>query len=117
MAQPDYGLDAPQLVKKFAIRGSLLIAFAVVLYFVNRNTSPATTAALASMLLSLGMTSVIIAAVMVWSSRTAKLEVRDRILDSLPWRGDEKVLDVGCGRGLLLIGAAKRLKTGKATGI
>ena len=117
MAQPDYGLDAPQLVKKFAIRGSLLVAFAVVLYFVNRNTSPATAAALASMLVSLGMTSVIIAAVMVWSSRAAKLQVRDRILDSLPWRGDEKVLDVGCGRGLLLIGAAKRLKTGKATGV
>jgi ubiquinone/menaquinone biosynthesis C-methylase UbiE len=35
----------------------------------------------------------------------------------VPWRGDEAVLDVGCGRGLLLIGAAKRLTTGKATGI
>ena len=46
-----------------------------------------------------------------------QLKVRDRILDSLPWRGDEQVLDVGCGRGLLLIGAAKRLKTGKATGV
>jgi arsenite methyltransferase len=31
--------------------------------------------------------------------------------------GNEKVLDLGCGRGLLLIGAAKRLTTGKATGI
>jgi arsenite methyltransferase len=27
------------------------------------------------------------------------------------------VLDVGCGRGLLLIGAAKRLTTGKAVGV
>ena len=38
---------------------------------------------------------------------------------SIRWHltGDEKVLDVGCGRGLLLIGAAKRLKSGKATGI
>ena len=31
--------------------------------------------------------------------------------------GDERVLDVGCGRGLMLIGAAKRLTTGRATGI
>ena len=31
--------------------------------------------------------------------------------------GGEKVLDVGCGRGLMLIGAAKRLKSGKATGV
>ncbi len=54
---------------------------------------------------------------MVWSSRVAKLKLRDRLLDSLALKGDEKILDVGCGRGLLLIGAAKRLKTGKATGI
>jgi SAM-dependent methyltransferase len=34
------------------------------------------------------------------------------------WRGDEQVLDVGCGRGLLLAGAAKLLSGGgKATGI
>jgi ubiquinone/menaquinone biosynthesis C-methylase UbiE len=35
----------------------------------------------------------------------------------LPWRGDDKVLDVGCGRGLLLIGVARRLTTGKAVGV
>jgi ribonucleotide reductase alpha subunit len=39
------------------------------------------------------------------------------VLDSLKLRGDETVLDVGCGRGLLLIGAAKRLTTGKAVGV
>jgi ubiquinone/menaquinone biosynthesis C-methylase UbiE len=54
---------------------------------------------------------------MVWSSRVAKLQLRDRLLDSLALKGEEKVLDVGCGRGLLVIGAAKRLKSGKATGI
>jgi cyclopropane fatty-acyl-phospholipid synthase-like methyltransferase len=32
-------------------------------------------------------------------------------------RGDETVLDVGYGRGLHLIGAAKRLTTGKAPGV
>jgi len=53
----------------------------------------------------------------MWSSRVAKLRLRDRMLDSLSLKGDEKVLDVGCGRGLLAIGAAKRLKSGKVTGI
>jgi ubiquinone/menaquinone biosynthesis C-methylase UbiE len=34
------------------------------------------------------------------------------------WSGGEQVLDVGCGRGLLLAGAAKRLNAGgHATGI
>jgi arsenite methyltransferase len=54
---------------------------------------------------------------MVWSSRITKPKVIRRILDSIPWRGDESVLDVGCGRGLFLIAAAKRLKNGKATGV
>jgi ubiquinone/menaquinone biosynthesis C-methylase UbiE len=43
--------------------------------------------------------------------------VRDKLLNSISWQGDEKVLDVGCGHGLMLIGAAKRLRDGKATGI
>jgi arsenite methyltransferase len=39
------------------------------------------------------------------------------LMDGLRLRGDESVLDVGCGRGLLLIGAARRLPRGKAVGI
>jgi arsenite methyltransferase len=117
MPQADYGLDAPKLVRRFALRGGFLIAFAVVLYFANRNTSPGTAQALASILTCIGLGFWVTAAIMVWSSRAAKLKVRDRMLDGFSWRGDETVLDVGCGRGLLLIGAAKRLKTGKATGV
>ena len=117
MPQADYGLDAPKLVRRFALRGGFLIAFAVVLYFVNRTTSPGTAQALASIVACIGLGFLITAAVMIWSSRVAKLKVRDRMLDGISWRGDETVLDVGCGRGLLLIGAAKRLKTGKATGV
>src|SRR5688500_12261921 len=40
-----------------------------------------------------------------------------QIFDSIALGGDEKVLDVGCGSGILLNGAAMRLTTGKATGI
>ena len=43
--------------------------------------------------------------------------IRKQIFDSLALRGDEKVLDVGCGSGILLNGAAMRLTTGRATGI
>jgi len=35
----------------------------------------------------------------------------------LTWKGNERVLDIGTGRGLLMIGAAKRLTTGKSSGI
>ena len=117
MPQIDYGIDSPKLVKRFAVRGGMLMAFAILLYFSNRNTNPAAATSLGSIVLTIGLVFLIIAAFMIWSSRVAKLKLRDRILDSIAWRGDESVLDVGCGRGLLLIGAAKRLKTGKVTGV
>lgn len=117
MPKPDYGLDAPKLVRRFAVRGALFIAFAGILYYSNRTTSPGAAAAIAAMLLAVGVTFLMIAVIMVWSSRVTKPKVINRILDSIPWRGDESVLDVGCGRGLFLISAAKRLKSGKATGV
>ena len=46
-----------------------------------------------------------------------KRRIRDLILDMVDWRGDERVLDVGTGRGLLAIGAAKRLTSGHVTAI
>jgi SAM-dependent methyltransferase len=58
-----------------------------------------------------------LAGFMTWGSKVGKLRERDRFLGALPWRGDETVLDVGCGRGLLVIGAARRLTTGKAVGV
>ena len=54
---------------------------------------------------------------MVWSSKIGKKREVEKLLDTYRWRGDETVLDVGPGRGLLLISAAKRLTTGKAIGV
>jgi len=54
---------------------------------------------------------------MLFYSKVGKLGLRERLLDKIPWRGDERVLDIGCGRGLLTVGAAHRLSTGKAVGV
>jgi ubiquinone/menaquinone biosynthesis C-methylase UbiE len=56
-------------------------------------------------------------AYMLWASLVVKVRGRDEILDLITWTGHEQVLDVGCGRGLLLVGAARRLTTGKAIGV
>jgi SAM-dependent methyltransferase len=58
-----------------------------------------------------------IAGGMLWYSKNGKMRLRERLRELIPWRGDESVLDVGCGRGLWLVGAARLLTTGKATGV
>jgi SAM-dependent methyltransferase len=46
-----------------------------------------------------------------------KFAVWEEELDCLRLTGTERVLDVGCGRGVVLIAVARRLTTGRATGV
>lgn len=54
---------------------------------------------------------------MLYYSKIGKLTLRERLFDKIPWRGNEIVLDVGCGRGLVAMGAARRLSTGRVVGV
>jgi arsenite methyltransferase len=117
---PDYGLDAPAVV-----RNLLLCGTAGLLLFTSKAAGlwPATIVIgpvrleLADMGLFAGMGCLAMGFWMIWSSKFGKIRRRERLLDHLSWTGREKVLDVGCGRGLMLVGAAKRLTSGTATGI
>jgi arsenite methyltransferase len=53
----------------------------------------------------------------IYATRRGKFVVWDRILDGLGLQGDETVLDLGCGRGAVLLAAAKRLPRGRAIGV
>jgi arsenite methyltransferase len=66
---------------------------------------------------STGTACLVEGALMVWYARAGKFIHRDRMLALHPWRGDEQTLDVGTGRGLLLVGAAKCAPRGRAVGI
>lgn len=46
-----------------------------------------------------------------------KLRIWERELDLAGLTGDEDLLDMGCGRGMVLIEAARRLRAGRAVGI
>ncbi len=113
----DYGIDAPKMVRHMFRRGVIVFLLGAAIWFMNRSSAPGPGFWLFCVLAIIGLAFVGTALFMRWSSQVGKLRVRDEILDALPWRGDEKVLDAGCGRGLLLIGAAKRIsKPGRATG-
>jgi arsenite methyltransferase len=114
---PDYGLDAPILLKRMFTRAAWTIAIGVALFLINRSEYPGTSVKLLVVFAVIGAGFLAAGGWMIWSSRTGKLQLRDRLIDSLELKGDEKVLDAGCGRGLMVIAAARRLKTGKATGV
>jgi methylase of polypeptide subunit release factors len=57
------------------------------------------------------------AGVYLHTTLRGKLRIWERELDRIRLTGDEQLLDLGCGRGAVLIAAARRLPTGRAVGV
>ncbi|QIS14607.1 class I SAM-dependent methyltransferase [Nocardia arthritidis] len=53
----------------------------------------------------------------LYATRRGKFQVWSELLDRLALRGDERVLDLGPGRGAVLLAVARRLSTGRVVGI
>lgn len=104
--RPDYGLDSPRIVATLFVGGVLLGCVAVVVSSAWRWAA-----------LGFAIYFLLGAFGMLLYSKKGKLAVRKRLLDRIPWRGDERVLDVGCGRGLLTVAAAHRVPRGSVVGI
>jgi SAM-dependent methyltransferase len=115
-ARADYGLDAPGVVRNLFLvgAGGLLLGGTAAFGLWSGGVGPVN---LTGMFLGCGVSFTLTGLGMVWNSTRGKVREREGLLDHVPWTGAEQVLDVGCGRGLLLVGAAKRLTTGRATGI
>ncbi|GAC1646628.1 MAG: class I SAM-dependent methyltransferase [Acidobacteriaceae bacterium] len=116
MAEPaDYGIDAPGVIRNLALVGiALLIVVAV--------TPPSVKLGpiiflFHPMFVGTAILCIVEAVLMVLYAKRGKFIHRDKMMEMVDWRGDEKVLDVGTGRGLLLVAAARRLTNGRAVGI
>src|SRR6516225_3068973 len=53
----------------------------------------------------------------LYTTLRGKFVVWAELLDQLNLRGDERILDLGCGRGAVLLMAAQHLTTGRAVGV
>jgi ubiquinone/menaquinone biosynthesis C-methylase UbiE len=53
----------------------------------------------------------------LYTTLRGKFVVWSELLDRLGLRGDERILDLGCGRGAVLLMAAQHLTTGRAVGV
>jgi SAM-dependent methyltransferase len=113
--RPNYGVDAPAVIRNMflgSITALVLSFFVPPILHLGDNVIK-----LQNSLRWFGGWFLFFALYMLLYVKVGKFFHRDFMLSLHPWRGDEHVLDVGCGRGLLLAAAAKRLTTGHATGI
>jgi len=98
-----YGIDAPFWVAFLAVMAVASLGLAI----------------LSGRVLSLlpGLFGLIVVAIFLHATLRGKFAVWSDLLDTLGLRGDERILDLGCGRGAVLLMAAQRLTTGRAVGV
>lgn len=115
---PDYAFHMPKPLTYPLPVGISSVFLGGLLFFMLRKPQPKTAGfLLGTSILSGGLYVGLFALLKRITNLERRLEARDRLLDQIPWRGTETVLDVGCGNGILILGAAKRLTTGKGIGI
>jgi arsenite methyltransferase len=106
-----YGLDAPGVLVGLTAGGTILLLIS----FVNAALGVGFGAVIGPLIGAAFMFSS--AAVYLHTTRRGKFAVWARLLDDLGLAGDERVLDLGCGRGAVLIATAHRLPRGRAVGV
>jgi SAM-dependent methyltransferase len=113
-SKANYGFDGSPF-------GVTLICFAGVVGFgggVGLIASPSLSLKiLAFVLMFCGLSVVFVCGSYFYYIKFGKLHRRDKMISMIDWKGNENVLDIGTGRGLLMIGAAKKLTLGKSIGI
>jgi len=118
-ATPDYGIDAPAVLRNLFLFGVLCLLLGLILPPIWHlgpvafNMRPG--------FLTTSFFLLVEGFLYLFYVKVGKFRHRDRMLALHAWNGNEQVLDIGCGRGLLLAGAAKRIRalngTGHAVGI
>jgi len=98
-----YGIDAP-----FA---PAFLAALLILYLVLAIVTGRVRFWLAFLLISA------FEALFIHTALRGKFVVWAELLDGLRLRGDERILDLGCGRGAVLLMAAQQMTTGRAVGV
>jgi SAM-dependent methyltransferase len=110
--QGHYGVDAPYAVIGLAVGGIFCIAMAV-----GWSTAPIPVVWGPLWLGLYGLALLGAAGSFAYTTRRGKFVVWARLIAALNLRGDETILDMGCGRGLVLLEVARYLDRGRAVGI
>jgi arsenite methyltransferase len=115
---PDYELHMPRLLTYPLPVGIVSVMLGGLFYFLLRESQSIIAGFLIVIsILAGGVYVGLFALLKRYTNLERRLKARDKLLDEIPWQGNETVLDVGCGNGILIMGAAQRLTTGKGIGI
>lgn len=107
----NYGYDAPYVPLMLAIIGCVLVLAGIVLIWPLQWPIPAIICLIYAAYMFLSTASYL------YTTRQGKFAVWAQLLSQLRLRGDEQALDLGCGRGAVLLMVAKLLPQGRVTGV
>jgi ubiquinone/menaquinone biosynthesis C-methylase UbiE len=110
----NYGIDAPKVIRNLIVAGVLCLCVA---FFAIPCIKIDWLQPFSGSFLWTGIGCILYGMLMIWYGRFGKLKHRERLLALHQFKGNEQVLDVGTGRGLMMIGAAKHLQDGRSIGI
>ncbi len=116
-SRPHYRIDAQGIIRGLALGSSAALLMGLVAFSVLCGAHPAWARGSPVYGMVHGAAVLAQSAHMIWSSRTDKLQRRNLIIGGRPRPCDERVLDIGCGRGLQLLGIARKFLMGKAVGV
>ena len=112
-----YGIDEPTSIIELLIAGglSILVGFEIAFYMVQTNPDLAHFGLVVGP--GVGFLILAVSVALYWSSRQGKVTEMSKLVADIPWGGNEVVLDLGCGRGLGMVLAGKRLEGGYSVGV
>lgn len=114
MNKVNYGFDAPAIMKNLILVGLVILitGFSATHFIQNTVLNY-----IIYLITLVGAILFILGFSMYFYGIKGKFLMRDFMLTKIDWKGNEYVLDIGAGTGLLMNGVAKFLTTGKSIGI
>jgi SAM-dependent methyltransferase len=112
-----YGIDEPKSIIELLVAGilSVIIGLAVSRFPASVNPDIVRLAVIVGP--AVGFLLFAVAIALYYSSKQGKITEMRKLVSDIPWGGDEVVLDLGCGRGLGMVYASRRLDGGYSVGV